>query len=733
MKHIYLLLSFFASLGLFSNCVDDPEMNTHLQNGLPPELSETSGTTKASSIIVSANIIKENGSQILECGFCWSEREDETPENNMYNGRYKKASGIENNKFEVTVSDLHDATNYYIYAYAINETDTAFSAQGTYTTIEGIGQVHTVPVDSVNVKATSVLVSGKIKNRGEGIEDIGFYLSEKNNPPSDQDSIIHYTGDYLATDSFSCSITNLKPSTSYYIRAFATNVFGEFSFDVDSFKTTDGKPELGALSLDSTSFTTADVSALLISEGDSALTAYGFCWGVMETPTVEDADTIVCSGITDGKFSGRIHSLEPNKKYYVRGYATNTFGTVYSTNTKDFFPKSQLPTIVTNPVAVETIVNGSAVISGELQNEGMSAVTTVGICWSATNKNPKVTDKNSSYKEISLGELDENKVFTYTLTNLTGATTYYVNAYAANENGIQYGTEVQSFTTPAILTAKSIYQGAKRSFSAGFAINDRAFIVGGDLGSERTDESYSYKPDVDEWTSEAPYIKSYSQMTACIKGDNAYIIGGTDNSIFATDVQIYIPFSNTWATMAPLPEGAGRYDAVSFVYRDSVYVLGGVNNNENSQELWKYTGETWEKKTDKFPVSQQKGIALVANDKVYAGLGSSTGLKKGFWVASDSLTAWESAPGSLPGNIGVVSSAVYYKNEQWDSFFMVDNNGKIWEYNLSNSQWIEHATTLQRMNNYHMFILKDKIYILGQDRFENNFFMMYDPVWDPGK
>ena len=222
-------------------------------------------------------------------------------------------------------------------------------------------------------------------------------------------------------------------------------------------------------------------------------------------------------------------------------------------------------------------------------------------------------------------------------------------------------------------------------------------------------------------------------MTACIKGDNAYIIGGTDNSIFATDVQIYIPSSNTWATMAPLPEGAGRYDAVSFVYRDSVYVLGGVNNNENSQELWKYTGETWEKKTDKFPVSQQKGIALVANDKVYAGLGSSTGLKKGFWVASDSLTAWESAPGSLPGNIGVVSSAVYYKNEQWDSFFMVDNNGKIWEYNLSNSQWIEHATTLQRMNNYHMFILKDKIYILGQDRFENNFFMMYDPVWDPGK
>ena len=77
-------------------------------------------------------------------------------------------------------------------------------------------------------------------------------------------------------------------------------------------------------------------------------------------------------------------------------------------------------------------------------------------------------------------ELDENNVFTYALTNLTGATTYYVNAYAANENGIQYG-EVQSFTTPLILTPKSIYQGAKRSFSAAFAVDGQAFIVGGDI------------------------------------------------------------------------------------------------------------------------------------------------------------------------------------------------------------------------------------------------------------
>ena len=215
--------------------------------------------------------------------------------------------------------------------------------------------------------------------------------------------------------------------------------------------------------------------------------------------------------------------------------------------------------------------------------------------------------------------------------------------------------------------------------------------------------------------------------------EKAYIIGGTDKSIYATDVQCYQPTSNTWVSMPSLPEGEGRFDAVSFVYRDSIYVLGGVSNNENSRELWQYTGDSWKLKTTEFPIPQQKGVILVVNDTVYAGLGSNTGLTRGFWMASDSLTTWEDVPGTLPSNIGIISSSVYYKNENWNSFFMIDNNGKIWEYNLSENKWLEHLTTLQRMNNYHMFVLNDKIYILGQDRFENNFFVMYDPIWDPVK
>ena len=62
----------------------------------------------------------------------------------MRNKRYTKADKIENHNFTATISNLEDSTKYYVYAYAINDIDTAFSkTEGAYTTINGIGEVAT--------------------------------------------------------------------------------------------------------------------------------------------------------------------------------------------------------------------------------------------------------------------------------------------------------------------------------------------------------------------------------------------------------------------------------------------------------------------------------------------------------------------------------------------------------------------------------------------------------------
>ena len=159
---------------------------------------------------------------------------------------------------------------------------------------------------------------------------------------------------------------------------------------MDSFRTTDGKPFVGKLSLikDSTTFTTADLSAFLINEGDAPVSAYGFCWSVEEEPTIE-ADTITCTNLADnGKFTGRIRGLESAKKYYARAYAINDFGTVYSEEEITISTKSEKPNIITFPITLDSIKSdGTVHIGGELQNGGNSAATEWGICWSSKRTN----------------------------------------------------------------------------------------------------------------------------------------------------------------------------------------------------------------------------------------------------------------------------------------------------------------------------------------------------------
>lgn len=102
------------------------------------------------------------------------------------------------------------------------------------------------------------------------------------------------------------------------------------------------------------------------------------------------------------------------------------------------------------------------------------------------------------------------------------------------------------------------------------------------------------------------------------------------------------------------------------------------------------------------------------------------GIRNGFYVSSDSLTKWELIP-SIPAQLGVISSGVY--DEQKKSFFMIDNDGKIWEYNLTTEQWTSRSLWI-RMKNYHMFMLDGSIYILGQDIYQKNKFTVYNPIWD---
>lgn len=98
---------------------------------------------------------------------------------------------------------------------------------------------------------------------------------------------------------------------------------------------------------------------------------------------------------------------------------------------------SLLPTVST--MGVTAITATTAVTGGNITDDGGSAVTARGVCWS-TSHNPTISDNHTDDGE-GMGS------FTSSLTGLTAGTTYFVRAYATNGNGTKYGEEV-SFSTP---------------------------------------------------------------------------------------------------------------------------------------------------------------------------------------------------------------------------------------------------------------------------------------------
>ena len=187
---------------------------------------------------------------------------------------------------------------------------------------------------------------------------------------------------------------------------------------------------------------TASCNGYVADDGGATVTARGVCWSTSQNPTVSDSHTT--DGTGTGSFTSNITGLNALTTYYVRAYATNSEGTTYG-NQLSFTTTEALPVVTTSAVSNITVVSGSinATCGGNVTDEGASAVTARGVCWS-TSQNPTISGSHTT-DGSGLGS------FTSTITDLSASATYYVRAYATNSAGTAYGNQV-SFTTPLIDT-----------------------------------------------------------------------------------------------------------------------------------------------------------------------------------------------------------------------------------------------------------------------------------------
>ena len=122
--------------------------------------------------------------------------------------------------------------------------------------------------------------------------------------------------------------TGLVCNTTYTRYVWAYNVCGN-SLPLTLTQTTlaCSVPTLSTADVSSITSTTAISGGNITSDGGSAVTARGVCWGTASDPTIAGSKTSFGTG--NGSFTSNLTSLTENTTYYIKAYASNSVGTGY--------------------------------------------------------------------------------------------------------------------------------------------------------------------------------------------------------------------------------------------------------------------------------------------------------------------------------------------------------------------------------------------------------------------
>jgi uncharacterized protein (TIGR02145 family) len=375
------------------------------------------------SALSGGNISEDNGGTVTARGVCWAKAINPTTNNS------KTTDGIGIGVFSSSITGLEPGTTYYVRAYANNSEGTAYGNEISFTTNAIIPILTTTEVSAIT--STSAVIGGNVTSDGGATVTMrGICWSTSQHPVSTNNK----TTDGAGTGTFSSSISGLLGSTTYFVRAYATNSVGTAYGNEISFTTSQSTlPVLSTTSVSAITAASAICGGTVTSDGGTPVTLRGVCWSTSENPTTSDSKTSDGSGI--GTYSNTLTGLTYNTTYYVRAYSCNSLGTQYG-NQVSFKTNPVIPTLTTIPVS--SIKGFSSISGGNISNNGGSPVSLRGVCWSFS-ENPTTSD-NKTMDGSGIG------VYLSNLKVLAQNTTYFVRAYAVNDAGTGYGNTI-SFTT----------------------------------------------------------------------------------------------------------------------------------------------------------------------------------------------------------------------------------------------------------------------------------------------
>ena len=267
---------------------------------------------------VEGNVTNDGGSPVTERGICYSIYENPTLSDSV------RLAGTGIGRFYCEMSNLTNATTYYIRAFATNSEGTSFGDVITIRTVEH-PMLATVTTDEVSdITINTAVCGGNVLNDGFAeVTERGICYATHEEPTVFDYKVVGGEGLGL----FQCRMSGLEMLTTYYVRAYAKNSEGYAYGNEVTFVTADETylPEVITHEVTDFNHFYAIGGGEVVANGGLDILERGICWSTSPNPTPLNNKLTAGSGM--GEFECRMAYLYGNTTYYVAAFATNAAGT----------------------------------------------------------------------------------------------------------------------------------------------------------------------------------------------------------------------------------------------------------------------------------------------------------------------------------------------------------------------------------------------------------------------
>ena len=427
-------------------------------NGLPQIQTSQISNVQGKSATCGGTITSDGGATITARGVCWSSESAAPTIDDAHT-----TDGVGKGTFVSQLTNLEEATYYYVRAYATNKNGTSYGNQIYFTTSvdEKATVIQTLAV--TNITVSSATLNGTISEAGyPEYTERGFCYNTSGMPTIYNERVqVPGSGTGAYTSNISFTTTGAE---DFYVRAYVIQnnqvIYGNqvtFGPDVQG-------PSIFFGSIENVGPSSATLSASIASAGAPSYSKRGFCYGEYMDPTIESGN---CKFVEEtasaaGMYSMNLSNLKPNTMYYVKAFVEWLGHRIYS-NASSFRTEQEVTVMMEGDLLnAQCVVNGSNITwSGMLLGGTYASTSYISLGFVYGKKtNPTIGDGFSTQVSYTETQTDNGILGFYTnVSGLENGATYYVRAYVQMSYGYVYSDQISIQMQPIepVIQTYSIY------------------------------------------------------------------------------------------------------------------------------------------------------------------------------------------------------------------------------------------------------------------------------------